>query len=277
MIAIRKLSWFVLIILAAALTACGSDDNGTPAPSGGGGGGGAPQSVELDQLAGTWFGTFIGGSEAPETFQFDINGAQITNVQLGGSPIALEGNIIERADEVAEGQRVFRFDATIGSFNPNGILIIDPSATYLMWVYTNGQFGVLQKGATEMPAEGFTADAIAGTWAGMTVRAPTVMDEEAPLSPVEQVNSSAECTTNADDDTSECAISIGDVSKTASALTLEAPALGFWNGSYEGEAEGSARALLSADSNFTGMWACTGLPDGFPENCDFSTWTKGSE
>lgn len=280
MIAIRKLSWFVLLVLTAALAACGSDDDGGAPPpgGGGGGGGGTAQSVELEQLDGTWLGTFDDEASV-RTFGFDIAGGQITNATLDGQPEpGLTASILERADEVGEGPRVFRFEAQVGGFTPRGVLILDPTATYMVYLYSNGQFGVLQKGATEMPADGFAADALAASWEGITVRAPTVTDgdNDPPLSPVEQANSSATCTadTSVDPATTQCDITIADATKTASGLTLDVPELGHWSGTYDG---GTGRILLSADSNFAGVWGCTGLPDGFPESCDFSAWTKAAD
>lgn len=275
MIAIRKLSWLVLLILTAALAACGDDDDGAPAAPGGGS---TPQAVDLGQLEGSWFGTFD-DNDTVRTFGFDIAGGQITNATLDGAPLALTGSVLERADEVGEGARVFRFDAQVAGFTPRGVLILDPSATYMVYVYSNQQFGVLQKGASadSFPAEGFAADALAGSWEGITVTAPTVTDGEtdAALSPVQQAGSSATCTadTAVDPATTQCDITIADAAKSASGLTLDSPELGHWNGSYDG---GTARVLLSADGSFAGVWGCTGLPDGFPESCDFSGWTKAA-
>lgn len=279
MIAIRKLSWFVLVILTAALTACGDDDNGAPAPGGGGGGGGGtPQAVELDQLAGTWAGPFdstnfdAGDTGDVQTLRFTITGDQIDYHDFADD---LTGTVT-KASEVSN---AFRFTTTnqSGTLTLNGMMVVIPGATpYIVYVHGNGQVAALQKigdGAEAPAVPEYVQTDIDGSWNGLTVKAMDAQFSGELL----QTTSSASC--EAADAASNCTVTIDETTsipaatKNATGLTLNGP--GRWIGTYADA--GQARILLTLDKGFAGAWLCEDPAQAtFPQTCDFSGWTKAS-
>lgn len=278
MIAIRKLSWLALVVLSAALAACGSDSNDTPATGGGGGGGGGaggPQSVELAQLEGSWAGPFdstvLGSADASDmqTLRINITGEQIEYPDFPD----LTGTV----SEASEVSNAFRISVTNGSdLNLSGMVIVIPGNTpHMLYLHENGQVAALQKladGAETPEVPSYAQTDIDGAWDGLTVKA-----NDPQFSALLQTTSSASC--EASDSASDCTVTIDETSsitgatKEATALTLDGE--GRWVGTY-GDA-GTARILIPADKSFAGAWLCEdGTADGFPQSCDFSAWTRGS-
>jgi hypothetical protein len=272
MIAIRRLSWFFLFLLAAALTACGSDDDDGPAPGtgGGSGGGSAPAAVELEQLAGTWAGPFdgtvAGGEPSAETqtLHFTITGDQI---DFHGFADDRTGTI-EKATEVANAFRI-QHSGGGGDAIRGMLLAIAGDTQYLLFVQENGQFAAMQKiadGGEEPTAPEYAQTDLDGTWSGLSARAA-----DAQFSPLLQTTSSAAC--EAADAASDCTVTIDEAASipaaTRNATGLALTGSGRWIGTY-GDA-GTAHVVLTHDKGFAGAVLCE---DAFPQSCDLSAWTR---
>lgn len=228
---------------------------------GGGGGGGSSNpapinggDITVDQLTGTWFGTLeddVGGMHLVEV---TVSGSSITSIVVDGTPQNNTGTIAK------ESTQVFSYilsDGTEGGF------FIDPSATYLAFVNDWFEFGVLQKGATALPA--YTANDLNGSWSGVTVLTDFIT--------FTQYTSSANCASL----TCNATASNG-VSSTASFNGPFDASYGRWMGTYTNSASsnGQVNGFLSPDKQFAGTWACDtqGGFIEFPDGCDFSAWKR---
>lgn len=280
MIPTRTFLSFLLALLFSTLLACGG--------SGGGGGdnlgsnptdptdpaddpppGDAPD-VTIEQLAGTWFGTFDNNQEV-RTFEFTVEGANMSDIRLAGADTGLTGSLT-KATEVP---RAFRFAINNnGNQIVTGMMVADPSGTYVLYVHDNSQVGVLQKGATELPT--YAQTDIDGAWAGDT--ASTTAD----FTTFTRQDSSAECAPTdpaTAPPSSQCTITLDSTTRTASSVVLDDP-MGRFAGTFSDDpAAGTPedvdwRAFLSADKNFAGVLACNDFAGGFPETCDFSAWQR---
>lgn len=256
---------------ATALVACGGGGGGgddssaapapapTPPP--------APADVTLDKLAGTWFGTFDPDGTV-QTMEITMDAAgNITVLKLEGATTDITGTVTKATTPA----RAFRFQLrTANNADLNsGILLTDPSGTYLLFVDRFSSVGVIQKGATALPT--YVQADIEKSWTGD--RDTTT----AGFSTLDQASTTASCKT-ATATTSDCTITItGGPSRAGSSLASTDPR-GRWIGSYTDtgpSANGSIRAYLSADKAFAGVLACTNFAfDSFPSTCDFSTWKQ---
>lgn len=271
MIPRRILSHFLLACSFVFLAACGSDSDEVAAPGGNtGGSSGPPADVEVSQLAGTWFGSFDTNTTV-QNFEFTVDADTISGIKLNGTDTNLTGTLT-KATEIP---RAFRFVlSSNGREISRGIMLADPSANYIAYLNSGFEFGVLQKGATTPPT--YAQADIDGTWAGDTVKATT------DFTTLTSESASANCAASTPATTppsSQCAITIGATSRTASNLVLDDP-LGRWGGMFSDDPPPSAapsvaiRSFLSADKNFSGWWACHDFTGGFPDTCDFSAWSR---
>lgn len=286
MIAIRSLLFFLFALMFAALVGCGGSGGGgeasqpaaptqepppgeeapPPAPP-------PPADVTVDQLSGTWFGSFDDNKQV-RTFQFTVDAGNMSAITIGGTPQPRLSGAITKATEVP---RAFRFVINEdGNQLVTGMMVVDPSGTYMLYVHDNSQVGVLQKGATALPT--FAQTDIDGTWTGDTVSTPTG------FSTLTRQDSNATCAPTqpaATPPTSQCTITLGATTRTASNVQLDDPAMGRFIGTFTDDPPGSnppvnvaIRPFLSADKSFAGVWACTDFLGGFPQTCDFSAWKK---
>jgi len=270
MIAIRKCSsLLVSASVVVLLAACGSDDNDfTQEP---------PRAdVNLDQLAGTWFGTFDDKSTV-RTFEFTVDAAGgMTGVKLEGADQGLTGSIT-KATEVP---RAFRFALTSGSTPvATGMMMVDPAGAHMLYLSEHSEFGVLQKGAIELPTYALTD--IDGAWSGDTLQ--TAPD----FTTFAHLDSSAQCAPTdpaPPDPTSQCTATIDSVTRAISNVRMDDPAgRGRFISTFTNDPAvppgdfAVMRAYLSPDKLFAAVWACSDFRPfsmGSPEGCDFSAWTK---
>ncbi len=272
MIAIRNFSFFLFALLfAAALAGCGSDDGGgevttaptqEPPP---------PADVTLEQLAGTWFGTFD-DKKSVRTFEFTVSAGNMSNIKLAGADTRLTGTIT-KATEVP---RAFRFAiSSSGNQIASGMMLVDLSAAHMLYLDRHFDFAVVQKGATQHPA--YAQTDIDANWAGETIATTggfTTLTRRG--------TSTANCTPTspaATPPSSSCAITIGSTSRTASSVVKDHD-LGRFKGIFADQPPGGTpqnvawRAFLSPDKSFAAVWACNDFTGGFPQTCDFSAWKK---
>lgn len=273
------------ILFSAALVGCGgSGGGGNVSDSGGDDGGGGTSNpppevpdVEIAGLAGDWFGTFDrSGGVAVSTLQLTVADSAISNVILDGTNTNLTGSVTKDS----ENDRLFRFTLQNGNGQTisRGAWFVDPSGTYMLYLNDGFQTGVLQKGATTLPA--YAKADVEQSWSGDTASTEST-DPTAGFGAFTQSRASGACTA-ATATTSECNVTIGaGTTRAISQLTLDDPR-GRWLGSYTdttegGGANGTTRVYLSPDKLFAGSWACVNFtrgPGGFPETCDFSSWTR---
>ena len=285
MIPTRNFSSFLIALLFLGLVGCGSDgDDPVTTTDGGGDGGGTgdptsnePPDVELSQLTGTWFGSFDSNGGV-RTFEFTVDGSDVSEIKLDGTDTKLTGSI-SKATEIP---RAFRISInSSGSLLASGMIVADPTGNYVMYMQkpeaagASFQFGVLQKGATELPT--YEQVDVNKAWAGDTVSTTTG------FSTFTRADSSATCAATDPATTppsSQCTATLGSTERTATNVVLDDP-LGRWFGELTDDpppatapANPAARFFLSADKNFAGAWACHDFLGGFPDTCDFSAWTQ---
>jgi hypothetical protein len=261
-----------MLFSAAALLGCGGggggDDGGSSGGSGGGGGPGPVADVAVEQLTGTWFGTFD-DKNTVQSMSMTVDAGNITGVSLEGTATNLRGTITK----ATEAPRTFRFTLRdqAGATVSQGALLADPSAAYLVFVDQFFDFGVIQKDATSLPT--YAKADIERSWSGDTVTTSSG------FTTFGQRSSSAACTASSAT-TSQCDVTLsGGTARAASALTPDDPR-GRWIGSYTdtpatgAPQNGTVRAYLSPDKAFAGVWACTDFTTGFPGTCDFSAWRR---
>lgn len=274
MIAIRSFSSFLLALLFTALVGCGGsggDDNQAANPAGNP----PPQTpdVAIEQLEGAWLGTFD-NRQSVRTFQFTVDAAgAMSAFNLGGQPqTALTGSIT-KATEIP---RAFRFTiSSNGNQIAQGMMVVEPSGGYMLYVDQHFSFAVVQKGATQHPA--FAQTDIDGAWSGEAVATT------AGFTTLTRQNSSAACAPTDPATTppsSQCAITLEGKTRTASSVRLD-HALGRFIGTFTDDPPGANppqnvawRAFVSPDKSFAAVWACTDFSGGFPQTCDFSAWKK---
>lgn len=269
MIAIRNLPSLLLsALLLAALAGCGDDDDpvasnpGTNPPA---------NDVTLEQLEGTWFGTFDTKTSV-QTFEFTVdNAGNMSAINLEGVDTNLTGTVT-KATEIP---RAFRFAInSSGGQIAQGMMLLDPSATYMVYLDEHQDFAVVQKGANALPAYALTD--IDAAWAG------DAASSTADFTTFTRRDTSGTCAPS-DPATvppsSQCAVDLGNVSRTVSDITMD-NARGRFLGSFSDDPPPSSapnaawRAYLSPDKNFAAVWACTDFANGWPESCDFSSWRK---
>lgn len=271
-------NFMLLMFLAAALVGCSSSNGG-----GGGGGNGPPgpspdSDVSIEQLEGAWLGGYDPDGNV-RTMQLTIQGSDITELQLDGAATNLTGTIT-KADEV---QRVFRFVLTDNQavpFENRGAFMVDPSATYLVFLGQFLDFGVIQKDATELPT--FAQTDIDGSWTGHTISTTGFTDTG--FDTFAHTPSSATCApSEAPVGPSDCTVALNGTTRAIASLTANDTG-GRWVGTYtdtredETQESGTTQVYLSPDRAFAGSWSCVNFaagPGGFPETCDFSAWTRG--
>lgn len=273
-----------LLGFVAALTACGGGgggDSGGGSANGGGdtGGGGTntPPEVTVQSLQGDWSGTFDDKSAVSTlALSFD-NAGNITKVTVDGAQQSSTGTVSRVASDAA---RVFRFNLSdAGAPFRRGVLLVDPTGNYLVYLTTEFDFAVLQKAAPS-GATFAKADIEKSNWTGDRFSTPSG-GPSADFGTFASGSSSANCTAAAT--SSQCVISgsgiptktgvfefnvSGDTSRGCSNTK------GCWlasSYSEEPSATGAAaRAYISADKRFAGGWTCREILNF--STCDFYGW-----
>lgn len=277
MISIRNFLSLLLCLLFATLVACGGSGGGgdenpattptdEPPPAGE-----PPPDVTIEQLNGTWFGTFDDKTSV-RTFEFTVDAGNMSAIKLADQPQTALTGTITKATEIP---RAFRFTINSnGSQIAQGMMTVEPSGAYMLYVDQHFDFAVLQKGGSAHPA--YAQTDIDGAWAG------DVVSTTAGFTTFTQKNSSGQCAPTDPapaPPTSQCAITMDSTARTASSVRLD-HALGRFLGSFTDDPASSPpqnvawRAFLSPDKSFAAVWACTDFTGGFPQTCDFSAWKK---
>lgn len=264
---------FLAALLAAAVVACGggsssSDEpasNPPPPPAAPVRGG----DLQLADLRGSWFGTLEaappgGGTRQMQRLNVRIDGSTIIVDDLEGVPSDLSGTITK------QGPQVFQFSVNNpqGTRPSKGILFVDSSANYLLFLNQFFDVGVVRKGAPVLPP--FASDAFNGAWAGVTltmgIDAGTQAFTNIAIDDSNMTCASLTCTGKRNSTINRSA------TYTADSITTSH---GRWTGSYADTsgARGETRALLSPDQVFAVTWACA-TGGSFPDDCDFSAWRR---
>lgn len=219
-------------------------------------GAGAPNPFA--NLAGTWFGIL----EAP-------NGALSTiSVTIDGSGNLTDNGTGRQATITQDSAQIFSFvytdDGTEGGF------IVDPSFTHAGFLDEDFNFGVVQKGASALPA--YAQQDIAATWSGRSVELDAAF------------NITQDYTSTATVAAADGRLTGNDSTGTTFSGFFRAdavPDFGVWQWSLTNSAGGSglAEAFMSVDKSFIATWACDTRDDpnvniGFPVDCAFGVWTK---
>lgn len=262
-----------IAFLFSTLVACGGSDsdrasndppsNPPPPPAAPVRGG----DLQISQLSGSWFGTLEavpvgGGTRQMQRLNVTISGNTIVIDDLEGVPSDLTGTITK------QGPQLFQFSVNNqqGTRPSRGILFVDSSANYLLFLNQFSDIGIVRKGAPVLPP--FANDALNGSWSGVTL----TMDA-----------SGADFTNFAADDSNTTCSGLTCTGRRSSNINRTAtysadsvtPSRGRWIGTYTDTsgARGETRALLSPDQVFAVTWACeTG--GSFPSDCDFSAWRR---
>lgn len=262
------------LFFATTVVACGGggggggDDGGSPGTNPGNNPPGVPD-VTLEQLNGTWLGTFDAGGNV-RTMQLTAENGRITGISLNGTPTNLSGPITK----VANTPRAFTFELrnAANDLVSSGTLLVDAGGSHLAYLDRFFSFGVIQKGATAVPtyAQGDLNNAFPSG---------DVFTTNAEFTTFTQRRTSSTCTA-ANATTTQCEVTItGGPARAAAQLTLDNPA-GRYLGTYTdtpstgAPSNGTTRVYLSPDKTFAAVWNCVNFSTGFPATCDFSTWKR---
>lgn len=265
---------FWAALLATSLVACGGGGNSNsndqqsnppPPPAAPVRGG----DLQVAQLSGSWFGTLDasppgGGTRQMQRLNVRIDGSSIIVDDLEGVPSDLSGTITK------QGPQIFQFSVNNqqGTRPSKGILFVDSSANYLLFVNQFFDVGVVRKGAPVLPP--FANDALNGAWTGVTLTmnldAGTQAFTNIAIDDSNTTCTSLTCTGKRNSSVNRTA------TYTADSVTTSH---GRWIGSYTDTTgtRGETRALLSPDQVFAVAWACA-TGGAFPDGCDFSAWRR---
>jgi hypothetical protein len=225
--------------------------------------------LSIAQLGGEWFGTLEavptgGGDRVMQRLRVTMSGSNITIDDLEGVPSNLSGTLTKQGTQTF----LFSVNNPDGTRPSKGLLFVDSSANYLLFVNEFFDVGVVRKGAPVLPP--FANDALNGTWAGVTLH----MDLNTTTHEFNNIS--------IDDSNATCSgltcpgKRSGTVNRTAtySADSVTAT-FGRWIGNYTDTptASGQTRAFLSPDQVFSVVWACA-TGGAFPSGCDFSAWRR---
>jgi hypothetical protein len=278
-------------LFATALAGCGGgggggNDAAPPADNPPTGGTSTAPDVTLDKLTGDWFGVFDpGGGGATSKAQFTIDSTgNLKAFTIGADATHLTGPITKASD----GPRLFRFSLKENdgqAANPfvQGVLMADPSGTYVFYVDEFFQTMVLQR-ASAAPTFSFSQADIEATWKGDSTTVASVSPSQpattggtpgtgfGALTPAASTNA---CQAAAP--ASSCTITTGSTTRTASKVTLTGSADSRWVGTYTqtpaGTGTGNVLGLyMSADKKFAGGFAC-GTEKDF-KTCEFYSLPK---
>ncbi len=231
-----------------------------------GGGGGSDTAAPSTGLSGAWYGSYdYVGSPSTITVNIDSNNA-ITSVVRDGSNLYLTGTISNIQNELYEFSLYYS-----GTYEDGGGFLLDASAQHAGFLTEGGDFGLLQRNATQLPTY-YAAD-IAGAWAGYSIAVDALGNV------VSYGVSSA--TVNADGTFSGTG-PFGDFSNTVGyPFTIWNDYYGTYTARYDNPTQsvtgGFVKVWLSVDKRFAASYACdtsTRRPAHGLAYCTYNSWTK---
>lgn len=233
--------FWILSILALALTACGG---------GSGGGTGFSVNVPVQDLDGTWFGSLSDTVGVLHVYQVTITGGAISEILIDAIDQGLTGAIVRESDTL--------FSVTLSDGTEAGFLV-DAAVQHAAFIDDGFNVGIVQKDATGLPT--FLINDTDGSWSGNSVTTDFTVFQE--------FVSSATCLNLSCTATGNGVTSSVDLSGTFSS------AFGRWTGTFSNTAgiSGTATVMLSVDKQFAGSFACDAA-GVFPVDCEFSAWVK---
>ena len=237
-----KQKWFMVVAVLLIV--------GLAAACGGGGGSSSPGS---GSLTGTWFGVFADSSNNPHTIEITVNS---NNTMTGQKIDGTSTGVTYTVASLPNGPQLYRMTGSDGS---TGGFYVDGGYAHAAFLDDNGSIGVVQKGATSLPAS-YAATDIVGAWSGFEVELNSNFDitDTYPSSAV--VNSSY----------------VISGSNKHGAFTGSFTAYGSVWGYYEGTVTASGVTnnvlqFLTPDKQFGGGYACYGSS---VDTCTFNAWNK---
>jgi hypothetical protein len=218
-----------------------------------------PGSVGLlpvSALEGTWYGAMEDASVSLHTLQVTMlpNGTTTAERADGGAT-----GVTHAFSTVPRYPRIFSFSGSDGS---SGSMYVDRTATYALFVDSNAAVGVLQKGATALPA--YIPDDILGTWSGFEVEIDANYAlMTAYLSDLGLIFSNPDYIFSG----------INRSGSIGGFVTSYHPSYGWYEGPQLLPASGVLRFMLSADKTFAGGYSCLDT-DTWPQDCSFFAWKR---
>ncbi len=238
---IEHLAMALMVVMTLGLAACGGGGGGS------GGGSAPPPGPDVDDLAGTWFGTLEDAARTLHTLALTFGSLTITAVTIDGVDQGLTGTVMK------EGGQTFSFvlsDGTKGGF------LVDAKAAHAVFLDDMLEFGVVEKGATSLPT--YVSNDSDGRWSGLDVETDDFVT-------FGQFTTTLTCSSLACTFTGNNGVT-GNVSLT----TDFDSGFGRWIGTFTNSvgSSGEVHAFMSADKTFAGVWACDNV-GSIPADCDF--------
>ena len=211
---------------------------------GGGGGGGGPT------LAGSWFGTLErdDGTLTEMTVTID-GGGNITSISTA---FGITGTTAPSQGPTPPEGQLFGFTLSDGT---EGGFFVDPGFIHAVFVDEDFNFGVLTKGATNLPT--FSEQDLVGSYNGQTVGVDPSFDVTFVSPSTAQVFPDG---------------SFGESGELFGVIPAFSSEFGAYLLDFD-DPDLSGIVILSADRNFAGAYDCD-RNLSFPEACVFSAWTK---
>jgi len=245
---IKNLRYLCLasVITLGLMTIIATGGGGGGGGGGGRGGGGDP---DLAALEGTWFGTYLEGTDDFHTMTVTFDDSGHLNIDtVDGAPVN------DTATLTKIEPKMFSFTDSTGV---RGMIVVDNPAIHLGWMDEDRNEGVLQKGATQL--SDFVVTDIEGQWEGEGFQLDADMDI------VLELESSASMGNNA--------FSVDDNLNTDinGGFQIWASGYGIWVGLYNPNAlgeSGSFTVMLSVDKTFLTTFSIdnTFQPGNCPED-----------
>lgn len=242
-----RLLFFALLLIGG----CGG--------GGGGGGDAAPPAPPPPSTApsGTWLGTLEDSGSVMRNFSVTTSGSSITGILVSNASTGQTGTMTHQSGNI------FSFTLNDGT---RGGFFLDATQTHAVFLDDDFNFGVVQLGATALPA--FSHTDLNGSWSGVAITTNFATFTSVP--------SSASCAVPT------CTVVDSGVTTTATFTvsnfdSFDGPNFGRWLGTYmaSDNTNGSIRAFLSVDKQFAGGFSCpavVAVPT--PVDCEFTAWRR---
>jgi hypothetical protein len=238
-------------LLVASLAGCG----------GGGGSSASGTTGPRGALSGAWLGSAEDETGQLHTVGMTIAGDRVTAFFVDGVDFGGSGPIGQ--DE----PQVFSATLTFPQGELQVVLFSDAAGEHFVYLDNFFRFGVLQKGATALPA--FAAIDINSTWRGISTFTDFAKFDSDP--------SSAICIVGV------CSVTEVDDRMTESFTQGFDSVFGRWLGTSViklpngPDVNKVSRIFVTPDKKFAGVWRCLVGADGtvlFPGKCTYSAWGK---
>jgi hypothetical protein len=196
------------------------------------------------------------------TFSVTTSGNSITQIRLDSSVTGQTGTMTHRSGNI------FGFtlnDGTVGGF------FLNSAQTHAAFVDDEFNFGVVQRGASALPAYALTD--LVGSYSGVAVSVSANFGTFTTATATASCSGTSSITCTAVDSGVTTTASFTSAGFTGcpggSGITF-----GRWCGSFtaSNSTSGNVRAFLSVDKTFGAVWACTA--GTFPTACEFSAWSE---